>query len=142
MLFRSDDNAISYDSNGSTCAIIYKTISDQYGKFSLIKVLSGKVTPDTNLTNTRTGTVEKIGHIYYMQGKKTIEVKEISCGDIGAIAKLSDSKTGDTLSDPKKLVTAKGIVFAEPCYSMAIAPKTRGQEDKIASGITKLAEED
>ena len=137
-----DGEALAVDPNGATCAIVYKTHSDQYGKFSFFKVLSGKVTPDMTLLNTRTGAHEKVSHIYKMQGKKNDEVKEVVCGDIGAVSKLTDTKTGDTLSDDKTQVTAKGINFAPPCYSMAIAPKTKGQEDKIASGLTRLGEED
>jgi len=133
---------IAADPNGSTCAIVYKTLSDQYGKFSVFKVLSGKVAADMQLMNTRTGTVEKMGHIYKMQGKKSIEVNEIVCGDIGAVSKLSDTKTSDTLSDAKKVVTAKRIGFTPPCYSMAIAPKVKGQEEKIATGLGRLGEED
>ncbi|MCL2409707.1 MAG: elongation factor G [Oscillospiraceae bacterium] len=138
----ADGDEIPADPNGSACAIVYKTISDQYGKFSIFKVLSGKVTADMQLTNTRTGAVEKMGHIYHMQGKKTIEVKELVCGDIGAVSKLTGTKTADTLSDARKLVTAKGIEFVAPCYSMAIAPKVKGQEEKISSGFTRLGEED
>jgi len=139
----TDDGAeLVTDPNGSTCAIVYKTLSDQYGKFSLFKVLSGKVTADMQLTNTRTGTVEKMGHIYKMQGKKSVEVSEIVCGDVGAVSKLSDTKTSDTLSDVKKLVTAKRIDFSPPCYAMAIAPKVKGQEEKIATGLGRLGEED
>ena len=137
-----DDTEIAADPKGPACAIVYKTLSDQYGKFSIFKVLSGTVAADAQLTNTRTGTTEKMGHIYKMQGKKSIEVKEIICGDIGAVSKLSDTKTGDTLSDPKKLVTAKSIVFTPPCYSMAIAPKVKGQEEKISTGLGRLSEED
>jgi elongation factor G len=137
-----DGNEIKVDPNGSTVAIVYKTLSDQYGKFSFFKVLSGKVTSDMILQNTRAGSNEKLGHIYNMQGKKSIEVKEIGCGDIGAVSKLASTKTGDTLADPKNLVTAAGLEFAEPCYTMAIAPKTKGQEDKIATGLAKLGEED
>ena len=137
-----DGAAIAADPSGSACAIVFKTLSDQYGKFSIFKVLSGTVSADMQLTNTRTGTSEKMGHIYKMQGKKSLEVKEIICGDIGAVSKLSDTKTGDTLADPKKLVTAKGIVFTPPCYSMAIAPKVKGQEEKISTGLGRLAEED
>jgi len=140
--FTDEGADIAVDPNGSTCAIVYKTLSDQYGKFSIFKVLSGKVTADMQLTNTRTGSVEKMGHIFRMQGKKSVEVKEIICGDVGAVSKLSDTKTGDTLSDPKNLVTAKRIDFAPPCYSMAIAPKTKGQEEKISTGLGRLSEED
>ena len=138
----TDDAPIPTAPNGPTVAVVYKTVSDQYGKFSFFKVLSGKVTSDMALTNSRSGSSEKFGHIYRMQGKKSTEVKEVICGDIGAVSKLTDTKTGDTLYDPKKPVTAKGIEFAPPCYSMAIAPKTKGQEDKIASGLTRLGEED
>lgn len=138
----SEDTVIAADPNGSTVAIVYKTVSDQYGKFSYFKVLSGKVAADMSLINSRTGSQEKIGHIYKMQGKKSVEIKEVICGDIGAVSKLSDTKTADTLADPKKPVTAQGIEFAPPCYSMAIAPKTKGQEEKIASGLARLGEED
>jgi len=139
----TDDGAeIAADSSGSVCAIVYKTLSDQYGKFSIFKVLSGNLTADMQLTNTRTGSNEKMGHIYKMQGKKSIEVKEVVCGDIGAVSKLTVTKTGDTLCDTKKLVTAKGIAFTPPCYSMAIAPKVKGQEEKISTGLGRLAEED
>ncbi|MDR1217867.1 MAG: elongation factor G [Oscillospiraceae bacterium] len=125
-----------------TAVIVYKTLSDQYGKFSLFKVISGKVSADMSLTNARTGTAEKFGHIYKMQGKKSVEVKELVFGDLGAASKLSDTKTGDTLCDAKNVFSARGVEFAEPCYSMAIAPKTKGQEDKIASGLARLHEED
>ncbi len=137
-----DGNVIACDANGATAAIVYKTLSDQFGKFSFFKVLSGKVTADMILANSRTGSNEKLGHIYKMQGKKSIEVKEVCCGDIGAVSKLNSTKTGDTLCDQKKVITAEGLKFAEPCYTMAIAPKTKGQEDKIAAGLTKLGEED
>ena len=130
------------DENAPAKAIVYKTISDQFGKFSLFKVISGKVTPDMTLVNARSGAQEKLGHIYYMQGKKTVEVQEIGCGDIGAVSKLSDTKTGDTLCDGKAVEAAPGIEYAVPCYSMAIAPKTKGQEDKVAQGLARLGEED
>ena len=130
------------DEAGPTRAIVYKTMSDQFGKFSMFKVISGKVTPDMTLTNARSGAQEKLGHIYYMQGKKNVEVQEICCGDIGAVSKLSDTKTADTLCDAKAVEAAPGIEFATPCYSMAIAPKTKGQEDKVAQGLARLGEED
>lgn len=130
------------DESGPAKAIVYKTISDQFGKFSLFKVISGKVSADMTLINARSGAQEKLGHIYHMQGKKNVEVQEICCGDLGAVAKLSDTKTGDSLCDAKAVEAAPGIDFAIPCYSMAISPKTKGQEDKIAQGLTRLSEED
>ena len=133
---------VKCDPNGPTAAIVFKTISDQYGKYSLVKVVSGKITSDMSLYNTTTGKTEKLGRLYTIRGKKTEEVKEIACGDIGAIAKMDYVRTGDTLCDPKHVVKLKAVQFAEPCYSRAIAPKTRGQEEKIGTGLNRLNEED
>ena len=127
---------------GVPTAFVFKTASDQYGKYSFVKVLSGAITPDLPMVNARTGATEKLGRLYVMRGKKATEVKELSCGDIGAIAKMDKVKTGDTLCDARKVVALKNIPFAEPCYSVAIVPKTRGQEDKIAQGLARLNEED
>ncbi|MBE6941191.1 MAG: elongation factor G [Ruminococcaceae bacterium] len=127
---------------GVPAAFVWKTVSDQYGKYSFIKVLSGEITPDTTLVNARTGETEKLGRLYTMCGKKNTEVKALSCGDIGAIGKMDKVKTGDTLCDPRKVVSLKGIPYADPCYSMAIAPKTKGQEEKVGAGLNRLNEED
>ena len=127
---------------GVPTAFVFKTISDQYGKYSFVKVLSGSITPDLPMVNARTGSTEKLGRLYVMRGKKATEVKELACGDIGAIAKMDKVKTGDTLCDARKVVALKNIPFAEPCYSVAISPKTRGQEDKVAQGLSRLNEED
>ena len=127
---------------GVPTAYVFKTISDQYGKYSLIKVLSGEITSDLSLVNARTGATEKLGRLYKMCGKKAEEVKELTCGDIGAIGKMDKVKTGDTLCDSRKVVALKGIPFPEPCYSKAIAPKTRGQDDKVAAGLARMNEED
>ena len=127
---------------GVPAAYVFKTVSDQYGKYSYIKVLSGTITGDTTLVNARTGETEKLGRLYTMCGKKATEVKELSCGDIGAIGKMDKVKTGDTLCDPRKVVSLKGIPYAEPCYSMAIAPKVKGQDEKVAAGLNRLNDED
>ena len=127
---------------GVPAAYVFKTVSDQYGKYSYIKVLSGTINSDTTLVNARTGETEKLGRLYTMCGKKATEVKELSCGDIGAIGKMDKVKTGDTLCDPRKVVSLKGIPYAEPCYSMAIAPKVKGQDEKVAAGLNRLNDED
>ena len=124
------------------CALVWKTVSDQYGKYSYVKVISGSIKPDMQMVDSRTGATEKLGRLYVMKGKKAEEVKELECGDIGAIGKMDKVKTGDTLSDPRKVVKLEPIPFPEPCYSVAITPKTKGQEDKIAAGLTRLNEED
>ncbi len=127
---------------GVPSAFVWKTVSDQFGKYSYVKVLSGVINSDTTLVNSRTGETEKLGRLYSMCGKKNTEVKELTCGDIGAIGKMDKVKTGDTLCDPRKVVSLKQIPYAPPCYSMAIAPKTRGQEEKVGTGLNRLNEED
>ena len=127
---------------GVPSAFVWKTVSDQYGKYSYIKVLSGEITSDTTLVNARTGETEKLGRLYTMCGKKNSEVKVLTCGDIGAIGKMDKVKTGDTLCDPRKVVSLKQIPYAAPCYSMAIAPKVKGQEEKVGTGLNRLNEED
>lgn len=123
-------------------AYVFKTVADQYGKFSFVKVLSDHLSPDMTLVDTNTGNNEKLGRLYVMSGKKGTEVKELLCGDIGAIGKMDKVKTGDTLCDARKFMKLDPIPFAEPNYSKAIAPKVRGQEDKIAAGLARLNEED
>ncbi len=127
---------------GETGAFVWKTVSDQYGKYSYIKVLGGEITSDTTLVNARTGETEKLGRLYTMCGKKATEVKTLACGDIGAIGKMDKVKTGDTLCDPKNVEAQEPIAYAPACYSQAIAPKTKGQEEKVAAGLNRLNEED
>ncbi len=136
-----DGTEIKCDPNGSTVAFVFKTVSDQFGKFSVVKVLSGKVSGDQTLRNSRTDSNDKLGRLYTLCGKKNTEIKEIPCGDIGAIGKM-EYKTGDTIADGKTIPTMPRIIPAETVYSMAISPKTKGQEDKIASGLSRLNEED
>ena len=123
-------------------ALVFKTTADQYGKYSYVKVYSGTLTPDLSLVDVTTGNTEKLGRLYVMRGKKAVEVKELTCGDIGAIAKMDKVKTGDTLCDGRHVIRFEGVPFAEPNYAKAIAPKTRGQEDKVAAGLLRLNEED
>lgn len=127
---------------GVPTAFVFKTVADQYGKYSYVKVLSGVIKPNMNLVNATTGETEKLGRIYIMRGKKATETDELGVGDIGAIGKMEKVRTGDTLCDPRKVVALKQIPFAEPCYSVAIAPKTKGQDDKVAQGLYRLNEED
>lgn len=131
---------VAVSADGSTVVYVFKTVSDQYGKYSYVKVLRGSLTPDMSLVNGTTGDTVKVGRLYAMCGKKASELKVLNAGDIGAIAKMDGLKTGDTLSvDGIKL---DGITFAEPVYSKAIAPKTKGQDDKVGVGLNRLNEED
>ncbi len=129
------------DPAGTTVGFVFKTISDQFGKYSFVKVMSGKITADMSLRDVRTSSTDKLGRLYTVCGKKTTEVKEACCGDIVAVGKM-DWKTGDTVCDPKNEVELPAIELPEPCYSMAISPKTKGQDDKVAGGLARLNEED
>ncbi len=131
------------DSSYTTSAIVFKTIADPYvGKMSLFRVYSGSVRADSVLYNPNKDTTEKIGKIYMLRGKKQIEVKSVDSGDIGVVAKLDKTKTGDTLCAENKNMILNGIDFPEPVLSMAVAPVSKGDEEKIVSGLAKLSEED
>ncbi len=134
---------LTADENGLTVAIVFKTIVDPFvGKLLYFKVISGKVAPDTVLLNTRTGNTEKIGKVFYIKGKKQEEAKYIGAGDIGGVAKLAGTSTGDTLCTPGHAVTLNGVAFEEPCLSVAVIAKKKGDEEKIAAGLERLMEED
>ena len=128
--------------NGSTCAFVFKTVADQYGRFSYFKVMSGEVKQDMTLVNKRADANEKMGHIFTVCGKKTTEVPVVGCGDIGAVSKLVTTKTGDTLSMSVRKVELEPIEFAPPCYTQAIAAKVKGAEEKISTGLSRLHDED
>lgn len=134
--------AIDRDSN-EPAIFIFKTVADPFvGKMSLFKVMTGTLTNQMTLRNLRTGTEERMARIYTLKGKKQTEVDSLACGDIGMIAKLSDTETSDTLALSPNARAYAGISFPEPFYSRAIVPKAKGDEDKIASGIARLLEED
>lgn len=127
----------------TTAAVVFKTIADPYvGKMSLFRVYSGEVKADSSLYNPNRGCNEKVGKLYMLSGKKQEEVKKVKAGDIGCVAKLEKTKTGDTLCDKGKNIILTGIEFPAPVLSMAVAPKTKGDEEKIVSGLSKLADED
>ena len=126
---------------GATTGFVFKTISDKFGKYSLVKVISGTITAAMTLRNLRASSNDKLGRLYTMCGKKNTEVQEACCGDIVAVGKM-DWKTGDTVTDAKDGEELPAIAIPEPFYSVAIAPKTKGQDDKVAGGLAKLNEED
>ena len=128
--------------NGSTCAFVFKTVADQYGRFSYFKVMSGEVKQDMTLVNKRADANEKMGHIFTVCGKKTAEVPVVGCGDIGAVSKLVTTKTGDTLSMSVRKVELEPVEFAPPCYTQAITAKVKGAEEKISTGLSRLHDED
>ena len=127
-----DPVEISVNPDGATAALVFKTVADPFvGKVSYIKVISGKVAPDSQLVNMRTGNTERIGKVVVMRGKKQEDVSAITAGDIGAVLKLSGVNTGDTLCAPTRKVVLDGVSYPNPTLSMAIAPKTKGEEDNL-----------
>ncbi len=134
---------LQVNDNAQTAAVVFKTIVDPFvGKLLYFKVVSGKVSADSTLLNMRTGAMEKIGKVYVAAGKKQEEVPFIGAGDIGAVAKLASTNTGDTLCAPARPVVLPGVSYEEPSLSMAVFAKKKGDEEKIASGLSRLMEED
>ena len=124
-------------------AYVFKTVADPFvGKLSYVKVISGKLSSDAPVVNARTGQQEKLGKIIYVIGKKQEDTAYITAGDIGAVTKLTATQTGDTLCDPKKVVSFDPINFPRPCLCMAIKPQAKGDEAKVASSLQRLIEED
>ncbi len=138
-----DPVELAVNINGATSAIVFKTVADPFvGKLSYFKVISGKVSPDTPLINMRTGEMERINKVLIPKGKKQEDTPYIGAGDIGAVAKLNNTATGDTLCSPTRKVTLEGIQYPVANYKMAVLPKTKGEEDKVAQALTKISEED
>ena len=134
---------LAINEDGAAAAIVFKTVADPFiGKLSYVKVVSGKISTESQLVNMRTGNVERVGKTVMMVGKKQVDVKYIGAGDIGAIPKLAATNTGDTLCSPARKVTLEGVEYPTPTLSMAIVPAKKGEEDKIAQGMMRLSEED
>ena len=142
LALETEEGELKLDPAGSPMAFVYKTTADQFGKNSFFKVISGDITEGLAVVNARTGGAEKLSNIFFAKGKNQTKTAKIACGDIGVVTKLGSVKTGDTLGLAGKTVAVKGMEYAEPCYKMAIYAKVKGQEDKIAAGLTKLNEED
>jgi len=134
---------LKVNEDAATVATVFKTVVDPFvGKLLYFKVISGKVTADSTLLNMRTGATEKIGKVFYVRGKKQEEATAIVAGDIGAVAKLATTNTGDTLCSPVRPVMLPGVAFDRPCLSMAVYAKNKGEEEKVAQGLARLSEED
>ncbi|TYP48162.1 elongation factor G [Thermosediminibacter litoriperuensis] len=124
-------------------AIVFKTMADPFvGRLNLFKVCSGVLRPDTMVYNATRGVAEKIGHIYFMRGRKQENAEAAVAGDIVAVAKLQNTYTNDTLCDKDHPILLNTIDFPEPVISFAVEPKSKGDEDKISSGLARLTEED
>src|SRR5881227_2927957 len=122
---------------------VFKTIADPFtGRISCFRVLAGPVTGDTTLVDPRTHAKERLGQVLLMQGKDSETVEALGIGDLGAVAKLKDVVTGDVLVDHEVAVEPPHIDFPEPVMSFAVSPKAKGDEEKMATGLRRLSEED
>jgi elongation factor G len=129
--------------DGVLAAQVFKTMADPYvGKLSYFRVFSGKLVSDTQVWNANKGRAERLGQLFVLRGKHQEPVSEVPAGDIGAIAKLSETATGETLTDKDRAVTLPPIEFPKPAISMAIQPKSKADEDKLGTALARLMEED
>jgi elongation factor G len=134
---------LSADDNGPLAALIFKTTSEPHvGELSYFRVFSGSVDAGASAKNATRGGSEKLGHPGVPQGKDRAEVAKIHAGDIGVVAKLRDTHTGDTLSAENRSLVLDGIAFPESDISIAVRPAKRGDEDKVSTGLHKIHEED
>jgi len=140
---KGNDGAVKPRPEEAFAALVFKTISDPYtGRISLLRVFSGKVNPDVMVTNVSKETDEKLGGLFFLQGKEQIPAGQVKSGDIFATAKLKVTSTGDTLSAKGADIELPRIKFPEPSISFAMEPKTRADEDRISQATHRITEED
>jgi elongation factor G len=124
-------------------ALVFKTVADPYaGKVTMFRVYSGTLTSDSTIFNATRGVRERVGQLLLLRGKQQSPVEGLGAGDMGAVVKLKETGTGDTLSDEKAPIRLPEIVFPAPVISFAVEPKAKGDEDKMSTAFTRLREED
>jgi elongation factor G len=132
-----------FTENGAASAYVWKTIADPFaGRITLFRVMTGTLKTDSTVYNKTRDTAERLGHLVLLQGKTQSTVPELRAGDLGAVAKLKDTLTNDTLGDKSDPAVFPSMKFPEPVLSYAIEPKSRGDEDKISTSMHRLEEED
>jgi len=137
------DVEVKIDPAAPTSLFVFKTVSEPHvGELSFFKVMTGSVTAGMDLLNESNGKSERLGQVFVMSGRERKEVQKINAGDLGAVVKLKDTHTNNTLSSKSLPVTYTPVVFPDPVIANAILPKSKGEEDKIGSGLHSLHEED
>jgi len=139
------ENAITLapSADGPTAALVFKTVADPYvGKLSYFRVYSGAMRSDAPVLNASKNKPERVGQVYFVRGKQQEATPQVGAGDIGAVAKLAETGTGDTLCAKEHPIVLPPIAFPQPAISMAIEPKSKGDEDKMGTALVRLAEED
>jgi len=128
---------------GPLSLFVFKTVADPFaGRVSYFKVMSGVLKNDGNATNSRTGTTDRLAHIGVLMGKQIVPVTDIHAGDIGAVAKLKDTLTGDTLADKSSPIVWPPVKIPEPSIAYAVSAKSRQDEDRMSNAIARILEED
>jgi elongation factor G len=131
------------EEDGPMAALVFKTIADPYvGKMNFLRVFSGKFKSDQVVYNSKKEKNEKIGNVLYVRGKTSVQTDVVPCGDLAVVVKLQDTATGDTLCHKDKPVVLEGIDFPTPTLTVAIAPKSKNDEDKLGDAVFKVLEED
>jgi elongation factor G len=140
----SGDLGVPASDTAPYSAFVWRTVADPFaGRITLFRVVSGALKSDTTVNNVTRGDVsERLGHLLVLEGKTHTQVAELRAGDLGAVAKLKETQTGDTLADKHTPFTFPKLTFAEPVLAYAIEPKTRGDEEKISTALHRLQEED
>jgi elongation factor G len=134
--------SIAVDGAGAA-AFVFKTVADPFaGRINIFRVLNGSIKADSTLVNTRAHSKERVGQLLTLQGKEHEQATEFGPGEIGAVSKLKETMTGDLLLDAERAVELPRIDFPEPVMSFAISPKSKGDEEKVASSLRRLSEED
>ena len=134
---------LSISPDGPVTAYVFKTLADPFaGRINLVKAITGTVKSDSNLRNRTAESNERLGAVHIPQGKSYEPVPELRPGDLGAVMKLKNTATGDTLSEPSARSIVRKVEFPEAAISFAVEPKSRGDEDKIGNAIARVIEED
>ncbi len=129
--------------DGTTTAFIFKTVSEQHlGELSFFRVFSGEIKSGGEIYNATQKVTEKVGQLYTMSGKVRKTVDQVGCGDIGALVKLKNTHTGDTLCDPRDPIVLPPVVIPDPVHRIAVSPRAKGDEEKLSTGLHALHEED
>ncbi|MEE8347904.1 MAG: elongation factor G, partial [Dehalococcoidia bacterium] len=140
---KTDGDALKADPSGPLVALVFKTAADPYvGRLTYFRVFSGAFKADSQVWNAGRQAAERIGPVYHISGKTQEQVSQVSAGDIGAVAKLTTTQTGDTLCSKEKPVSLPPISFPATAFSAAISPKTKADFDKMGSALQRIAEED
>jgi len=138
-----DGEPIQADAKGPLVALVFKTTADPYvGRLTYFRVYCGTLKADSQAWNANKGSAERIGPLYLIRGKSQEQVSQVPAGDIGAVAKLTETSTGDTLASHEKSIILPGISFPEPAFSGAVHPKSKADLDKMGSALTRIAEDD